>query len=95
MLEIKKIGSTRQLISFAMEERGIPRQGYEIFVDSQKVGVVTSGTQSPQLKTGIGLAYVNRPFHKTGQNISLQIRNKFISAKIIKSPFIKETSLHY
>ena len=95
LLEIKKNGSTRQLISFAMEERGIPRQGYEIFVDSQKVGVVTSGTQSPQLRTGIGLAYVNRPFHQTGQNISIQIRNKFISAKIIKPPFIKETSLHY
>ena len=95
LLKIKKDGSTRQLISFAMEERGIPRQGYEVFVDSQKVGIVTSGTQSPKLNTGIGLAYVNRPFHKTGQNIFIQIRNKFISAKIIKPPFIKETSLHY
>ena len=95
LLEIKKNRSTRQLISFAMEERGIPRQGYEIFVDSQKVGIVTSGTQSPKLKIGIGLAYVNKPFHKTGQNISIQVRNKFISAKIIKPPFIKETSLHY
>ena len=95
LLEIKKNRSTRQLISFAMEERGIPRQGYEIFVDSQKVGIVTSGTQSPKLKIGIGLAYVNKPFHKTGQNISIQVRSKFISAKIIKPPFIKETSLHY
>jgi len=95
LLEIKKNGYTRQLISFAMEERGIPRQGYEIFVDSQKVGIVTSGTQSPKLKIGIGLAYINKPFHKTGQNISIQVRNKFISAKIIKPPFIKETSLHY
>ena len=95
LLEIKNSGYTRQLISFAMEERGIPRQGYEIFVDSQKVGIVTSGNQSPKLKIGIGLAYVNKPFHKTGQNISIQVRNKFISAKIIKPPFIKETSLHY
>ena len=95
LLGIKKNGSTRQLISFSMEERGIPRQGYEIFIDSQKVGIVTSGTQSPKLKIGIGLAYVNKPFHKTGQNISIQVRNKFISAKIIKPPFIKETSLHY
>ena len=95
LLEIKKNGYTQQLISFAMEERGIPRHGYEIFVDSQKVGIVTSGTQSPKLKIGIGLAYVNKPFHKTGQNISIQVRNKFISAKIIKPPFIKETSLHY
>ena len=94
LLEIKKNRPGRQLISFVMKERGIPRQGYEVFVDSKKVGVVTSGTQSPQLKTGIGLAYVSIPFHKIGQNISLQIRNKFVSAKIIKPPFINETSLH-
>jgi len=95
LLEIKNNRPDRQLISFVMKERGIPRQGYEVFVDSQKVGVVTSGTQSPILKAGIGLAYVKMPFHKIGQNISLQIRNKFVSAMIIKPPFIKETSLHY
>ncbi|MBC8256533.1 MAG: glycine cleavage system aminomethyltransferase GcvT [Candidatus Marinimicrobia bacterium] len=95
LLEIKRNGTARMLISFVMEERGIPRQGYEVFVDSQKVGIVTSGTQSPKLKIGFGLAYVDRPFNKIGQNISIQIRNKFISAKIIKPPFIKGTSLHY
>jgi aminomethyltransferase len=78
-----------------MEERGIPRQGYEIFIDSKKVGVVTSGTQSPILKTGIGLAYVDRPFHISGQGIFIHIRNKFIPARIIKPPFIKETSLYH
>ena len=78
-----------------MQERGIPRQGYEVFVDSNKVGVVTSGTQSPQLKAGIGLAYVDIPFHKIGQIISLQIRKQFVFAKIIKPPFINKTSLHY
>ena len=78
-----------------MEERGIPRQGYEIFIDLKKVGVVTSGTQSPILKTGIGLAYVDRPFHRNGQKIFIHIRDKFIPAHIIKPPFIKETSLYH
>lgn len=59
------------------------------------MGVVTSGTQSPKLKIGIGLAYVERPFHRAGQGISINIRNKFVSAQIIKPPFIKETSLHH
>ena len=93
--EIKDKGQSRQLIAFIMEERGIPRQGYEIFIDSKKVGVVTSGTQSPKLKKGIGLAYIDLPFHRVGQGIYIDIRNKFVPAQIIKPPFIKETSLHH
>lgn len=95
ILEVKVNGQSRQLIAFIMEERGIPRQGYEIFIDSKKVGVVTSGTQSPILKTGIGLAYIDCPFHRPGQGIFIHIRNKFIPARIIKPPFIKETSLYH
>jgi len=95
LYEVKIHGASRHLVAFTLEERGIPRRGYEIYAEGRKVGIVTSGTQSPKLKIGIGLAYINKPFHKTGQNISIQVRNKFISAKIIKPPFIKETSLHY
>ena len=94
-MEVKKSDPTRQLIAFTMEERGIPRQGYEIFVDLKNVGVVTSGTQSPILKKGIGLAYVNHPFHKSNQGINISIRNQLIPARIIKTPFIKDTSLHH
>ena len=95
ILDIKDNDQSKQLIAFIMEERGIPRQGYEIFSNSKKVGVVTSGTQSPKLKIGIGLAYVDRPFHRSGQGISIHIRNKFVPAQIIKPPFIKETSLNH
>ena len=77
-----------------MDDRGIPRQGYEIFLDSEKVGVVTSGSQSPQLKSGIGLGYVNKPFHKSGQKIAVKIRNQLVCAHIMKPPFIMDTSLH-
>ena len=94
MVQVKNNGPVRQLIAFQMEERGIPRKGYEVFVDAQKVGVVTSGTQSPILKKGIGLAYINSPFQKSEPEIFISIREQLIPAKIIKSPFIKHTSLH-
>ena len=91
----KSEGSKRRLVSFTMEERGIPRSGYEVYAEGNNVGFVTSGTQSPSLKTGIGLAYIDTPFNKTGQQISIRIRNKHLGAVIIKPPFIKNTSLHY
>ena len=78
-----------------MNERGIPRKGYEVFVDSIKIGVVTSGSQSPILKSGIGLAYLDIEFIKVGQKIDIEIRNKYISAEIIKPPFVYETSIHH
>ena len=78
-----------------MEERGIPRSGYNVYVEEENVGYVTSGTQSPLLNKGIGLAYISNPFNKTGQQISIQIRNKLLSAAIIKPPFITKTSLYH
>ena len=95
LLKIKEKGEFKRLISFIMNERGIPRKGYEVFVDSVKVGAVTSGSQSPILKSGIGLAYLDPVFTKVGQKIDIEIRNKYVAAKIIKPPFINETSIHH
>ena len=91
----KSEGSKRRLVSFKMEERGIPRSGYGVYVEGGNVGFVTSGTQSPTLNTGIGLAYVDTPFNKTDQPISIQIRNKYLSAIICKPPLITNTSLYH
>ena len=66
-----------------------------MYTERKNVGFVTSGTQSPLLNTGIGLAYVDIPFNKKGQQISIQIRDKDLGAVIIKPPFIKNTTLHH
>ena len=89
----KSMGSKRRLVAFKMEERGIPRSGYKVYAKGKNIGFVTSGTQSPLLNTGIGLAYVDTPLNKIGQQISIQIRNKHLVATIIKPPFITNTSL--
>ena len=94
LIKTKTKGISKNLVSFLMEERGIPRKGYEIFVEDKKIGEVTSGTQSPLLKKGIGLGYVNIPYNKSNQQIFICIRNKLIKAKIIKAPFIKGTTLY-
>jgi aminomethyltransferase len=86
----KEEGITRRLVAFEFNERGIPRQGYDI-VDAEgtKIGEVTSGTMSPSLGKGIGMGYVNRPHTKRDTEIFIQVRKKQISATIIKLPFYK------
>lgn len=89
----KKNGQSKNLVAIKLTERGIPRKGYEIFKDNQMIGEVCSGTQSLALNCGIGLGYVKNGCHKIGSSISISIRNKMVSAKIIKPPFVEGTSL--
>ncbi|AUP77466.1 glycine cleavage system aminomethyltransferase GcvT [Flavivirga eckloniae] len=86
----KQRGPERKLIAFELDERGIPRQGYDI-VDGNgnKIGIVTSGTMSPSLGKGIGLGYVPTIFSDISSKINIQIRKNAVPATVIKLPFYK------
>ncbi len=86
----KEHGADRRLIAFELDERGVPRHGYDI-VDSQgrKIGLVTSGTMSPSLGKGIGLGYVPALFSEIGSKIHIQIRKNAVAATVVKLPFYK------
>lgn len=90
-LEDEKIrGPKRKLVAFELDERGIPRHGYDIVDNSgKKIGVVTSGTMSPSLGKGIGLGYVPTVFSDVNSKINIQIRKNAIPATVVKLPFIK------
>ena len=86
----KERGADRKLIAFKLDDRGIPRQGYDI-VDGNgnKIGVVTSGTMSPSLGIGIGLGYVPTVFATADSKINIQIRKNAVPATVVKLPFYK------
>ncbi|MBS9766031.1 MAG: glycine cleavage system aminomethyltransferase GcvT [Flavobacteriaceae bacterium] len=86
----KEEGVTRKLVAFEMQEKGIPRHGYDIVnEEGEKIGHVTSGTMSPSMKIGIGLGYVTKPYAKRDTEIQIQIRKKAIPAKVVRLPFYK------
>ncbi|MEZ4797812.1 MAG: glycine cleavage system aminomethyltransferase GcvT [Flavobacteriaceae bacterium] len=86
----KRRGPERKLVAFELDERGIPRHGYDI-VDGNgnKIGEVTSGTMSPSLGIGIGLGYVPTVFTDIGSKINIQIRKNAVLATVVKLPFYK------
>ncbi|MRJ08603.1 glycine cleavage system aminomethyltransferase GcvT [Ornithobacterium rhinotracheale] len=85
----KEEGVSRKLVAFKMVDRGIPRHDYEIVdAEGNNIGKVTSGTQSPILKEGIGLGYVQKAFSKVGSEIYIQVRNKRLKAEVVKLPFV-------
>lgn len=85
----KTEGVSRKLRGFEMIDRGIPRHGYELFDEAgNKIGEVTSGTQSPSLNQGIGMGYIAKEYSAIGTEIYVGVRNKKLKAKIVKVPFL-------
>jgi aminomethyltransferase len=87
----KEEGTERRLKGFVMVDKGIPRQHYEV-VDAagNLIGEVTSGTMSPSLKQGIGMAYLNKGFWKSDTEIFIRVRGRDLRAKVAATPFYKQ-----
>jgi aminomethyltransferase len=84
----RESGPAEKLVAFAMTGPGIARQGNPI----EGGGVVTSGTMSPCLGIGIGMAYVPAASTEPGTPIEIDVRGKTRSAEIRKKPlYSKET----
>ncbi|MGV4413498.1 glycine cleavage system aminomethyltransferase GcvT [Chryseobacterium sp. T1] len=85
----KEEGITRKLVGFELTDKGVPRHDYPVVdAEGNVIGKVTSGTQSPMKKIGIGLAYVDKSHFKIGTEIFIQVRNKNIPAQVVKTPFV-------
>jgi aminomethyltransferase len=93
LLERKKAGVPERLIGFRMLERSFPRPGYAVRHEGNTVGSVTSGTLSPSLGVGIGMAYLPTPLAIPGTVISIDIRGQSVPAEVIRPPFYTTGSI--
>jgi aminomethyltransferase len=91
LLKQRESGVMRKMIAFIADSRRSPRHNYRIFYKGQDVGVVTSGSFSPSLGSGIGMGYVNGEI-AVGENIELKEGSIAISAKVVKKPFYSSGS---
>lgn len=87
----RKNGTSRKLTGFIVQDRRVPRQGYELCdMNDAVIGEVSSGTMSPSLDVPIGLAFIDKEQIEEGKEIQLKIRNKSYRAIITKPPFYKK-----
>jgi aminomethyltransferase len=82
-------GLKRKLAGFEMTERGIGRDGYEVFVSGKPAGWVTSGGPSPTLNKNIGLCYLPVEHCAPGTALHISIRNAPVAAVTVPTPFYK------
>ncbi len=79
---VKAAGPEQKLVPFVMTEKAIPRQGMAVAGG----GVVTSGTMSPMLEVGIGMAYVPAAAAHPGTELVIDVRGKPRRAELKKKP---------
>jgi aminomethyltransferase len=89
ILKQKEEGAPGKLVGFELTGKGIARHGYKVFKEGKEIGEITSGTLSPTLKKSLGLCYIKSEFAKIDTEISIQIRENKVKAKIAKLPFYK------
>jgi aminomethyltransferase len=83
----KEKGVRKRLVGFLLKERGFPRHGYEVRFQGEPAGVVTSGTVSPMLDQGIGMAYIATEGSKAGSEIEIMVRDRPTRAEVVRPPF--------
>ncbi len=89
LAKLKEKGLERKLVGFEMIDKGIARDGFDVYVNDKKVGYVTSGSPAPFLKKNIGLAFVPVDLANIGQAIKIDVRGKHLAAEIVPTPFYK------
>ena len=85
----KAEGVARKLVGFEVLDRGIARHGHEVFVNGERAGAVTSGTQTPFLKKSIGMAYLPSGSATPGTEFEIDVRGRRLKAQVVPTPFYK------
>jgi aminomethyltransferase len=86
----RKQGAAETLVPFVLTERGIPRQGNPVMLGDERVGEVTSGTQSPSMGIGIGMGYVRSDLSEPGTELEIDVRGKRRPARVESKPLYRK-----
>jgi aminomethyltransferase len=79
-------GPAEKLIPFVIEGRGIARQGNVVMDGDRAAGEVTSGTMSPSMRVGIGMAYVRADLAEPGTELEIDVRGRRRRAVVSTKP---------
>jgi aminomethyltransferase len=83
-------GPKRKIIGLQMVERGIARDSYPVLsLTSEPIGVITSGSPAPFLKTNIAIALVPTAVAESGKDVLVDVRGNRVRAKQVPLPFYK------
>lgn len=82
-------GIKRRRCGIEILDRGIARDGAEVYYGDKKVGFVTSGTKTLTVGKTMAMALVERPYNKRGTELTIVVRGKKLASQVVRMPFYK------
>jgi aminomethyltransferase len=86
----KENGLERKVVGLELLERGIARSGYDVEVDGNKIGYITTGYMVPGTEKTIALAMLDNPYWEIGQEVCVRIRKNLVKAVIRNKRFLNK-----
>ncbi|MDE6028595.1 MAG: glycine cleavage system aminomethyltransferase GcvT, partial [Muribaculaceae bacterium] len=83
----KAAGVKRRIVGLELEGNAIPRHGYPVEVNGEKVGEITTGYRSISTGKSVAMAMIDKPYDKLGTEVEVRIRKKTFPAKVVKKRF--------
>ena len=83
----KTEGVKQRVIGIELKDKAIPRHGYAVLANGEKVGEVTTGYNSISTGKSVCMALVDTPFAKLGTELEVQIRKKTFPGVVVKKRF--------
>jgi aminomethyltransferase len=83
-------GPAQKRVGIQPLERAPAREGTEIHIDGQKVGIVTSGGFGPSVDKPIAMGYIRADLTAPGTKIDLMVRGKARPAEVCALPFVTQ-----
>ena len=86
----KAEGVKRRIVGIELEGNAIPRHGYPVEVNGEKVGEITTGYRSISTGKSVAMAMIDKPYDKMGTEVEVRIRKKTFPAKVVKKRFYEK-----
>ncbi|MDE5976453.1 MAG: glycine cleavage system aminomethyltransferase GcvT [Muribaculaceae bacterium] len=83
----KTEGVKRRIVGLELDGNAIPRHGYPVEVDGNKIGEITTGYRSISTGKSVAMAMIDKPFDKLGTKVEVRIRKKTFPATVVKKRF--------
>lgn len=86
----KAEGVKRRIVGIELEGNAIPRHGYPVELNGEKVGEITTGYRSISTGKSVAMAMIDKPYDKMGTEVEVRIRKKTFPAKVVKKRFYEK-----
>ncbi len=88
LLDQRQGGCDQQLVGLRVDGRGIARSGYEILVDGEPIGNVTSGTHSPTFNMPLAVGYIDVDYAEIGTSVNIDVRGRGVNSTVVSHRFL-------